>query len=87
MKSKFIKCKCNNEVLELEVFDNEVYLSIYSQGLHYNNKLSIKQRIRYCWKVITKGKPFNDSMVIRKPDALDLVSEIFERFIVKAKGE
>ena len=39
-----------------------------------NKKLDFKQRIRYCWNVLTKGKGFNDELVLRAEDTSKLIN-------------
>lgn len=65
-KTTFILCDCRSEVLVLE-YDYEckfVELSIYENLSSYGHKMSFWQKIRYCWQVIWKNKPFSDQIIL-----------------------
>ena len=77
--SIFIKCACESEGLgvDYDSEDNLYYFSYWSCG--FSNKiLSIKDRVRYCWKVLTKGKAFNDEIVLTKEDVNRLDNFLLE---------
>lgn len=59
----FLKCSCGSEVLNLELdpHDGMYCLAIYEFA---STKLSWFQRLRYCWKTLKTGKPFNDNMML-----------------------
>ena len=62
--TKYIRCSCGSEILVLDKWDDEICLSIWDNGYSCDNRLSIRQRIRWCWQIIRKGKPFTDQMVL-----------------------
>lgn len=77
-KITYIKCECGTEVLHLED-DNEmkqIYVSVYTHGSFVDCRLSWKEKFRYCWQVLTKGKPFSDQMVISHETSGKLVEFI-----------
>jgi hypothetical protein len=65
-KNKIIKCTCGSEAIIFDVDEDLdlIYVSIWQDGCHKNNKLSFKERIRWIWKLITTGTPFYDQMVL-----------------------
>ena len=74
-KTFFLKCACGSEGLgvDYDADDELYYFSYWSCGLS-NKKLDFKQRIRYCWNVLTKGKGFNDELVLRAEDTSKLIN-------------
>jgi len=70
----FIKCKCQGEGMSVEYDkeDNLYYFSYWSYGLSVE-KLSWKQRLRYCWEVFRKGKPFNDELIFGQDQTSELI--------------
>ena len=52
--------------------DDYYYFSYWSWGLS-NNLLSWKERVRYCWNVLTKGKAFNDEIMMSQKEADKLI--------------
>ena len=82
-RSIFIKCECHGEGLGVD-YDSEddlYYFSYWSAGLS-NKPLSFRERIRYCWAVLTKGKAFNDEIMLNKKGVLQL-----ENFILNCSRE
>ena len=76
-ESKFIKCECHGEGMGID-YDEEddlYYFSYWSQGLS-NKKLSIRDKIRYCWRVLKKGKAFEDELVFGPKKANELCNWI-----------
>jgi hypothetical protein len=64
---EFILCSCTSEGIYIKRYKNEeeVYLSIFSRGI--NPKIfNLKDRLRYVWNVLSKGKPFEDEVVLDK---------------------
>lgn len=67
----FIKCDCGYEVLGLS-YDDEIRmldLAIYSCSPF----MSLWQKIRYCWQLFTKGRPYSDQMMINKNQIQDII--------------
>ena len=63
--SIFIKCACEGEGIGIDYDheDNYYYFSYWSYGLS-NKRLSWRERVRYCWTTLTKGKAFNDEIML-----------------------
>ena len=66
-RSIFIKCACKGEGMgiDYDAQDAYYYFSYWSYGLS-NKRLSWKERWRYCWAVLTKGKAFHDEIMLDK---------------------
>jgi hypothetical protein len=63
--SEYIMCECHSEILYIEYDESlkQADLCIY-HSYDYGSKLSWKNRIRYCWKIISTGKPYSDHMIM-----------------------
>jgi hypothetical protein len=73
-KTLFIPCSCKSEILVVE-FDHEIEmadLAIFENYTNYSNKMSLWQRLRYCYKVLFEKKPYADQMVLDKKQLKDL---------------
>ena len=70
----FIKCECHGEGLgvDYEPKENCYYFSYWRWGLS-NGSLSWKERLRYCWVVLTKGKAFNDELILNQESVDKLI--------------
>jgi hypothetical protein len=62
---EFILCSCSSEGIYIKRYknENEVYLSIFSRGIN-PKRFNLKDRLRYVWNVLKKGKPFEDEIVL-----------------------
>lgn len=78
VKTKYIRCSCGSEILILDKWDEEICLSIWDNGYACDNRLSISQRIRWCWQIITKGRPFTDQMVLDKEKINEIMAAMEE---------
>tara|TARA_B100001123_G_scaffold117189_1_gene136395 strand:- start:235 stop:480 length:246 start_codon:yes stop_codon:yes gene_type:complete len=59
-------------------YDDDVklyYFSYWSSGLS-NKKLSWRQRLRYCWQVLTKGKAFEDELIFDQAAVDSLIKHL-----------
>lgn len=67
MEELYIKCSCHSEGLYLS-YDREeklYYLSMFILG-YRSKKLSMIEKIRWCWYIIKNGKPYTDQLVLDK---------------------
>lgn len=53
--------------------DKLYYFSYWSEGIT-NKTLSFRQKLRYCWNVITSGKAFNDELIFRQQDVNKMIT-------------
>ena len=51
---------------------NMLFLSIWEQGYREDNTMSWKQRLRYMWQILIKGKPYGDQIVLDRESCLIL---------------
>lgn len=73
-KTLFIPCDCRSEILMIE-YDHEYKmadLAIYQTGTSFNTKMSLWQRLRYCWRVLWHKQPYADEMMLDNKQLLDL---------------
>ena len=73
--SKYIGCECGAEVLKVD-YDDEgkvFYLGIFQ----LNRRFSWWNKLRHIWRILRKGEPYGDQIVLRKNSALEL-KEYFE---------
>jgi len=78
--TKIYLCGCYKEglVIEKDQDFEEVYFSIFDRGLYSNNKLNWRQKLRYCWHIITIGEPYLDEIILNKETAEHLAKDILE---------
>ena len=83
MKTIFIKCSCSSEslCLEKDPETDELYVSIWERGYCNNNKLSWCQRVKHCWHVLTKGKPYGDQVVLDRAGRSELIYALVDSHI------
>ena len=73
-KTLFIPCSCKSEVLVIE-YDHELNiadLAIFENYTNYSNKMSLWQRLRYCFQVLIYKKPYADQIVLDNNQLKDL---------------
>lgn len=73
-KTLFIPCSCKSEVLVIE-YDHEIQLAdlaIFENHINYSNKMSLWQRLRYCYKALCENKPYADQIVLDNKQLKDL---------------
>jgi hypothetical protein len=73
-KTLFIPCSCKSEILVIE-YDHEIQLAdlaIFEHYTNYGHKMSLWQRLRYCYKVLFEKKPYADQMVLDNKQLKDL---------------
>ena len=73
-KTVFFLCDCRSEVLLIE-YDPEIRiaeLAIYENQTSFKHKLSLWQRIRYCYQVLINKKPYSDQILLNNDQINDL---------------
>jgi hypothetical protein len=66
---KFIECDCHSEFVRLD-YDPEFEhfdLSIWVQEA--SSKPSWKTKLRWIWRILTKGSPYGDQVILNKDKA------------------
>jgi len=71
---EFITCSCGTEGVYIVKYkgEEETYLSMFSRGIN-PVKTSFLQKIRYIWKLIKTGTPYEDELVLNKKDLKKLL--------------
>ena len=86
---KFYECDCHTEGIAFSNdFDDDKefpirYLSFFKMGSEKRFPLSIFERLRWCWRIIVKGYPFLDDIVLSKNIAKELGTDLIEWSIKK----
>ena len=73
-KTLFIPCSCKSEILAVE-YDHSIEMAdfaIYENQASYSHKLSLWQRIRYCYQILVYKKPYADQIMLDKKQLKDL---------------
>jgi hypothetical protein len=73
-KTLFVPCDCRSEILMIE-YDHHLRmadLAMYETFASYQHKMSLWQRLRYCWQVLWKKKPYADYMVLHHKQLKEL---------------
>lgn len=73
-KTLFIPCGCRSEILMIE-YDHEwrmADLAIYYTNASIRNKMSLWQRVRYCWQVLYNKKFYADEITLDHKQLKDL---------------
>jgi hypothetical protein len=71
-KTLFIPCDCRSEILLIE-YDHEMKMAdfaIYETNI--SNKMSLWQRLEYCWQILVKKKPYADAIILNNKQLIDL---------------
>lgn len=73
---KFFECSCSSELVAVEKYDDEpeIYMSIYYRGVP--RPMGWKDKLRYCWRILTQGSPYGDQVVFNKETATELADHI-----------
>ena len=73
-KTFFVPCECKNQVLSVQYdhHTDKTDFVIYENQESYRNKLSLWQRLRYCYQILVHKKPYIDSMTLDKSQLKDL---------------
>ena len=75
-KTLFIPCDCRSEILCVE-YDHELKMAdfaIYHNKSAFSFKMSLWQRLRYCWQVLWYKKLYADMITLDNKQLKDLQS-------------
>lgn len=75
-KTLFISCDCKSKILIID-YDHGVKMAdfaIYENSVSYCHKMSLWQRIRYCYQVLVNKKPYADQITLTQKQILELKS-------------
>lgn len=76
---KWIECSCHDEGIMLAVDEDfsTIDLALFKFG-KFSGSLSLKEKFRYCLRVLFKGTPFLDEIVLSKDNAKELAQELLK---------
>jgi hypothetical protein len=78
-KTIFLKCACYGHAIEVE-YDEEsdqYNISIWKYGIE-SDKLSFKERIRWAWRLFTRGNLWADEIILTAKSKEELVKFLSE---------
>ena len=66
-KLEYVECSCGSELIRLS-YDTEdewceLSMAFWDYGQPYNS-FKLKERIRWCWRILTHGKPYDDMVLL-----------------------
>lgn len=78
--NKFFPCDCGDEGIMISYEMEEdgmpsIDLAFFGYG-HQDKTLDLKSRIRFCWKVLTTGRPWADEVIMNSKTAGELGKEL-----------
>lgn len=78
---RFVRCDCYHHAMCVNVDkdDSQVYVSQWSYGR--GNELDWREQLRYIWRIISKGKPYEDEIVLSFKEAHDLGKFLTEQCV------
>ena len=64
---KFIMCDCHSHGLVIEKFpdEEETFIALFERGVD-GKKLSLLDRLKWCWQILIYGHPWTDMIVLDK---------------------
>ena len=85
--STMVKCVCHGEALEVTHWPNkdcpdEIWFSIWQQG--FTVPLCWRERFRWCWNILRKGKPWKDNIILT-PEKAKEVADFINQHVNKPK--
>lgn len=100
-KELFIKCECGAHVLrvahEYEIYDEtnavtsaprvrqEFDLAMFTYG-NYGQKLTLKDKFKLIWKLITKGRFWEDCLILNEDEAKKL-ADFIDKNVIQTEKE
>ena len=63
MQEKFIPCDCGVEVLRL-TYDPDEDFGLNLSILAHHDISGVKDKLRWIWKILREGTPFEDEMIL-----------------------
>ncbi len=84
----FIPCECGDEAIQIQTDttecvdkdNNKVSLLDFYFAIFYFGKqkhaLRLKDKLRYCWRIFSKGSPYGDQIILNEQEATKLVNFI-----------
>lgn len=67
---------CNSLIFFLNKEEKEIYVSVKSTGYCAIHNISLKERIKQCFKILFKKKIYFDDIILNKDDIEKLLKEL-----------
>lgn len=84
--NKFFKCSCCCHLLEIEK-DEEDLFSFTIWELGYDGKLSWREKIRWMWHILVKGKPWADHVLLTREQIREMRQFLQKDVIIDERDE
>jgi hypothetical protein len=70
-------CSCGGEGILISAWDEveggrEINISLWSAGSYKHKVFGVREKIRWCWRILTKGYPFVDEVLMTPTMARNL---------------
>lgn len=78
---EFISCACASEGISVSVDDElpfDVHLAFWKYGFQTKTQ-GFWERIRWCWRILTTGKPWTDFLILPQSEITRLVTALLKR--------
>ncbi len=77
---KLYTCQCHSEAVTIEVNheDQEVYVTGWQMSPGVGT-MSLKERLRWAWHIITRGFPFNDHIILSFDTARQISTDLYHQ--------
>lgn len=76
MKEQYFKCSCSSEILRV-AYDDELEQTEFSIWEMQNaHKATLRQRLRWCWRILFEGSPYGDQVIMEKEQVANLVEHL-----------
>ena len=74
--NRFFKCECSTHALEAEYDseDEQYNFTIWHYGHQGDVPMSFKERVRWCWRILTTGNPWADAVILSEKSKVELVN-------------
>lgn len=77
LQDKFFQCSCYSHSLLVEKNEDMAAISFFSRGFD-GYKLGFWQRIKWCFRILFKGFPYTDMVLLKKDQIRQLVKFLNE---------
>jgi len=87
MSCKFYRCECGNEIIGVTQDDEllTIELSIFQLAYKPINLNSLKEKLRLCWHILTKGNLWTDTIILDSKASKELGEDLIELSKTKVK--
>jgi hypothetical protein len=76
---KFIKCDCHSEFIRLDYDSDFEHFDLSIWALQASSKPGWRTKLRWIWRILTKGSPYGDQVIIDKDKAKELADYLTDK--------